>query len=76
MTIFYFVANEKDKYVSEYFKDSLRLESRFADNTAADPNDLAFDSKDTQTSISRFKDGLYIYRNPIYYGRWATEVRS
>jgi hypothetical protein len=72
MTIFYFVANEQDKYVSEYFKDSLRLESRFVDNTAVDPNDLAFfDSKVTQTSISRFQDG---YHNPIYYGRWATEV--
>jgi len=72
---FSFLANEKDKYVSEYFKDLLRLEWRFDDETPADPNNLpGFDSIDTETSISRFNDGFYKYHNPIYYASWAHQV--
>jgi len=72
---FSFLADEMDKYVSEYFKDLLRLKSRFDDETPADPKALpGFDSEDTKTSISRFNDGFYEYHNSVYYGSWAHQV--
>ena len=63
--------------MSEYFKDATKLESRFKSETSTNPNDLAgFDDTDNVTAISRFKDGFYIYHNPIYHGQWATKAYS
>ena len=55
----------------------MQLAARFAQETVANPYDLAsFNSADNETAISRFKDGFYKYHNPIYFGHWATEACS
>ena len=61
--------------MSEYFKDLLRLRTRFETETPFDPRELGeIDGGDKNNSIKKLNDDFYKESNPTYRPQSRMEV--